>query len=216
MKGASRKRRQEKPQLDTSSKAAPPSRAQFVEIGQTIIRKMFRVEGLEFSEQPLEPVLEWFGCASIEDLYVALGRGFFTARLVFAAAFEQIAKENVVFLLPVRDDKNKYLDYTNEAPPSSPADISQQEGMRDDFNIRVKEAKAETVARLVDLSNPALSKGERLTRARRVLRSFERRRAENPDFPASPEVLKARSIVNKDNYERRKTKAEREAKKLAM
>lgn len=78
--------------------------------------------------------------------------------------------------------------------------------MRDDFNIVVKEARTEVLARLADLDNPALSDAERLTRARRVVRSFDRRRAENRDLPETPEVKAARSLVNRDNYQRRKAR----------
>jgi hypothetical protein len=41
---------------------------------------------------------------------------------------------------------------------------------------------------MADLDNPELSTKEQLTRARRIVRSFERRRAKDSDFPASPEV----------------------------
>jgi tetratricopeptide (TPR) repeat protein len=116
--------------------------------------------------------------------------------------------------------------YTIAAPPRGPADTSQHARMWDDLNIAVnaavderrhnlksalssamKLARTEALARLVDLDNPKLSKEERLTRARRLARSYQRRRAENPDFEPSAEVLRAFSIINRDNYERRKAKA---------
>jgi hypothetical protein len=90
--------------------------------------------------------------------------------------------------------------------------------MRDDLNTAlnaaVKVARTEILGRLVDLGNSALAPDERLRRARRLVRSYQRRRAENPDFPASAEVRGAFSIINKDNYERRKAKAGKT--KLAM
>lgn len=102
--------------------------------------------------------------------------------------------------------------YTSGSPSSETAEPSAASGMRDDdLNIAIKQARTEVLARLVDLDNPVLSAKERLTRARRVVRSFERRHAEDPDFPASPEVRKAISIVNRDNYQKakaRKAKAE--------
>ena len=87
-----------------------------------------------------------------------------------------------------------------------------QERMRDDFNIAIKQARTEVLARMADLDNPELSTKERLTRARRIVRSFERRRAKASDFPASPEVRKAVSIINKHNYQ----KAKARKAKLAM
>jgi hypothetical protein len=107
-----------------------------------------------------------------------------------------------------------YSGRLNRKPPSSEAAAKPPLRMRDDFNIAIKQARTEVLARMLDVDNPALSEKERLTRARRVKASFERRRAEDPDFPASPEVQKAVSIVNRDNYRRataRKAKA-----KLAM
>jgi hypothetical protein len=84
--------------------------------------------------------------------------------------------------------------------------------MRDDFNIATKPARTEVLARMADLDNPELSTKEPLTRARRIVRSFERHRAKDPDFLACPEARKAVSIINKHNYQ--KAKARRA--KLAM
>ena len=78
-----------------------------------------------------------------------------------------------------------------------------QERMRDDFNIAINQARTEVLARMADLDNPELSTKERLTRARRIVRSFERRRAKASDFPASPEGRKAVSIINKHNYQKK-------------
>jgi hypothetical protein len=109
-------------------------------------------------------------------------------------------------------EADKY--YTKDAPPSGPADTSQQGRMRNDFDfdIAVKEARTETLARLVDLGNPALSPAERLRRARRLVRSYQRRKADNPEFQTSPEVREAFSIINRDAYQRQKAKAARSAK----
>jgi tetratricopeptide (TPR) repeat protein len=93
-------------------------------------------------------------------------------------------------------------------PTSRPADTSRRARMRDTFNIAVKEARAEILARMVDLGNPAVAPDERLRRARRLVGNYRLRRAENPDFPVSPEVRAAFSIVNKENYQRRKARAE--------
>jgi hypothetical protein len=144
-------------------------------------------------------------------------------------AAEEIEKEKQRLGLPVdREflervaelDENNPPHYDGDPPPSETAEPSAASGMWDDLNTNlktaVKLARTEALARLVDLNNPALTQGERLRRARRLVRSFQRRRAENPDFPASPEVLTAFSIINKDNYQRRKAAKAGHKAKLAM
>src|SRR5437667_687832 len=64
-------------------------RAQYLDLGRTIVQKAFRQEGQEFSERPLETILKNFNCASVEDLYVAVGQGLVTGRAVANAAFPQ-------------------------------------------------------------------------------------------------------------------------------
>jgi hypothetical protein len=147
-----------------------------------------------------------------EAFGMAMDHGMPTAAEMRAIAIECFPQFRKYF--PQYFDDTSTLDYTGAAPPSGPADTSQQPRMRDDFNIAIKQARTEVLARMLDLDNPALSEKERLTRARRVKASFERRRAEDPDFPASPEVQKAVSIVNRDNY--RKATARKAKAKLAM
>jgi hypothetical protein len=106
--------------------------------------------------------------------------------------------------------ESKNPSYTSDAPASEAA-VTPPLRMRDDLNVAlnaaVKVARTEILGRLVDLGNSALAPDERLRRARRLVRSYQRRRAENVNFPASAEVRAAFSIINKDNYERRKAKA---------
>ena len=64
-------------------------RAQYLDLGRAIVQKAFRQEGQEFSERPLEAVLKNFNCATVEDLYVAVGQGLATGRAVINAAFPQ-------------------------------------------------------------------------------------------------------------------------------
>src|SRR5213082_2718182 len=64
-------------------------RTQYIDLGRSIVQKAFRQEGHEFSERPLEGVLKAFNCASVEDLYVAVGQGLATGRAVVNAAFPQ-------------------------------------------------------------------------------------------------------------------------------
>ena len=118
------------------------------------------------------------------------------------------------------DDPGYTGDDTGDAPPSEPADTSQRAQMWDrdlntELKIAVKLARTEALARLVDLGNPALAPDERLRRARRLVASYQRRKAENPGFPASPEVRAAFSVVNKENYRRRKAAAAGQSARLA-
>jgi hypothetical protein len=123
--------------------------------------------------------------------------------------------------------------YTGKAPPSSPADTS-AEGMRDDFNTQVKQAKAETLARVkprpsthqlatyralvrnVDLLNPELPEDERKRRAKRLVQAYERLRARRPTFHDhnNKQLLAAFSIMNKVKYHR--SQARKAAKKAAL
>src|ERR1700741_1850629 len=79
-------------------------RAQYLDLGRAIVQKAFRQEGQEFSERPLEGVLKHFNCATVEDLYVAVGQGLATGRAVINAAFPQPqeAKAKVVSLARAR------------------------------------------------------------------------------------------------------------------
>jgi GTP diphosphokinase / guanosine-3',5'-bis(diphosphate) 3'-diphosphatase len=79
-------------------------RAQYLDLGRAIVQKAFRQEGQEFSERPLETILKNFNCASVEDLYVAVGQGLVTGRAVANAAFPQPqeAKGKVVSLARAR------------------------------------------------------------------------------------------------------------------
>ena len=64
-------------------------RAQYLDLGRAIVQKAFRQQGHAFSERPLEGILAQFNCATVEDLYVAVGEGLATGREVANAAFPQ-------------------------------------------------------------------------------------------------------------------------------
>jgi guanosine-3',5'-bis(diphosphate) 3'-pyrophosphohydrolase len=53
------------------------------------VQKAFRQQGHDFSERPLEAILAQFNCATVEDLYVAVGEGLATGREIANAAFPQ-------------------------------------------------------------------------------------------------------------------------------
>src|ERR1051326_3976321 len=53
-------------------------RTQYLDLGRAIVQKAFRQHGQDFSERPLAAVLGQFHCATVEDLYVAVGEGLAT------------------------------------------------------------------------------------------------------------------------------------------
>jgi GTP pyrophosphokinase len=62
-------------------------RAQYLDLGRAIVQKAFRQHGQAFAERPLDAVLGRFNCATVEDLYAAVGAGLATGREVVNAAF---------------------------------------------------------------------------------------------------------------------------------
>ncbi len=64
-------------------------RTQYLDLGRAIVQKALRQQGHDFSERPLEAILTQFNCATVEDLYVAVGEGLATGREVANAAFPQ-------------------------------------------------------------------------------------------------------------------------------
>jgi tetratricopeptide (TPR) repeat protein len=135
-------------------------------------------------------------------------------------------------------DESKPPGYTGKRPPSQADDTSQLEMGGDDFNIQVKQAKAEVLARAkprpkprsstlqlatyralaqnVDLLNPKLPEAERLQRARRLVHAYERVRERRPKFHDhnNPQLLAAFSIINKVKY--RRSQAAKAAQKAAL
>ncbi|MBV9523056.1 MAG: bifunctional (p)ppGpp synthetase/guanosine-3',5'-bis(diphosphate) 3'-pyrophosphohydrolase, partial [Alphaproteobacteria bacterium] len=62
-------------------------RAQYLDLGKTILQKAFRQEGHDFAEKPLEAVLKKFASDTVDDLYVAVGEGVHTGREVVHSIF---------------------------------------------------------------------------------------------------------------------------------
>src|SRR5712692_5011563 len=60
-------------------------RQQYLDLGKAILQKAFRNDGHEFQEKALGAVLKAFTCATVEDLYVAVGEGLATGREVVHA-----------------------------------------------------------------------------------------------------------------------------------
>jgi hypothetical protein len=45
------------------------------DLGRVVMEKIFRIEGREFSTQPLEAALNSLNCATVEELFLAVGQG---------------------------------------------------------------------------------------------------------------------------------------------
>ncbi len=60
-------------------------RQQYLDLGKAILQKAFRHEGHDLTEKALDEVLKTFNCASVEDLFVAVGEGLATGREVVHA-----------------------------------------------------------------------------------------------------------------------------------
>src|SRR5881227_632965 len=88
-------------------------RAQYLDLGRSILQKAFRQDGHEFSERPLEAILGRFNCDSVEDLYVAVGEGLSTGREVTNAAFPQPP-----------EDKNKVIPISRARRRGNPRDTA--------------------------------------------------------------------------------------------
>ncbi len=75
-------------------------RAQYLDLGRSILQRAFKQEGYEYTEKGLDGVLKIFKAASVDDLCVEVGEGHFTGREVVAAVYPELKTvpkaENVV------------------------------------------------------------------------------------------------------------------------
>ncbi|MCA8906535.1 MAG: bifunctional (p)ppGpp synthetase/guanosine-3',5'-bis(diphosphate) 3'-pyrophosphohydrolase [Rhodospirillaceae bacterium] len=62
-------------------------RDQYAELGKAMLQKVYRQEGYEFVEKPLDAVAGNFKVPSVEDLYAGIGAGNIPARDVFFAVY---------------------------------------------------------------------------------------------------------------------------------
>ncbi len=69
---------------------ASQQRAQTVEQGRTALTRAFRQEGLDGSEKVLETALKLVKCATLTDLYVAVGSGHLGPKDVVHAAYPEL------------------------------------------------------------------------------------------------------------------------------
>jgi GTP diphosphokinase / guanosine-3',5'-bis(diphosphate) 3'-diphosphatase len=84
-------------------------RAQYIELGRSILQKAFRQEGHELSEKALDGKLKSFNLQSLDDLYMQVGEGHVTGREVVHAIHplkqEEKKTANVVPLAKARKSK---------------------------------------------------------------------------------------------------------------
>jgi guanosine-3',5'-bis(diphosphate) 3'-pyrophosphohydrolase len=69
---------------------AAQQRGQTIEHGRGLLTKAFRQEGLDGSEKVLDPVLKTFKCASLDDLYAAVGTGTLGPKEVVYSAYPEM------------------------------------------------------------------------------------------------------------------------------
>ena len=62
-------------------------RDQYAQLGKAMLQKVYRIEGYEFSEKPLESASNAFKVPSVEDLYAGIGAGHIPARDVFYTVY---------------------------------------------------------------------------------------------------------------------------------
>ena len=87
-------------------------RAEYAELGKAMLQKLFRQEGVDFSERIMEGVLKAFRLAHTDDLYANVGSGVTAAREVFTATYPdhrtgQQRDENVIPLVRPRSKSQK-------------------------------------------------------------------------------------------------------------
>jgi GTP pyrophosphokinase len=83
-------------------------RQQFIDLGRSMIQKMFRSEGHEFTEKALEGVLKSFKCQTVDDLYAMVGEGLESDREVLVTVFPGTKKSaKATNVVPLRGRKKK-------------------------------------------------------------------------------------------------------------
>jgi guanosine-3',5'-bis(diphosphate) 3'-pyrophosphohydrolase len=74
-------------------------RAQFIDLGQSILSKSFAHEKLEFNEKKLESILEEFKSSNIEDIYALVGEGQITSYEVIRSLYPEFQNKEEPFPL---------------------------------------------------------------------------------------------------------------------
>lgn len=65
-------------------------RAQYLDLGRSILQRAFKQEGYDYTEKGLDGVLKIFKAGTVEDLCVAVGEGVYTGREVVSAVYPEL------------------------------------------------------------------------------------------------------------------------------
>jgi guanosine-3',5'-bis(diphosphate) 3'-pyrophosphohydrolase len=93
-------------------------RAEYMELGRSILHKTFRQEDQEFTEKAFQGVLKKFQCDEVEDLYAAVGEGRHTGLEILHAVYpghKQVSKSAKV--VPIARARGKRLQSKEFAIP---------------------------------------------------------------------------------------------------
>jgi GTP diphosphokinase / guanosine-3',5'-bis(diphosphate) 3'-diphosphatase len=82
-------------------------RQQYLDLGKAILQKAFRHDGHDFQEKALGAVLKAFNCATIDDLYVAVGEGLATGREVVHALYPPKTDAKPAKVVPLATARGK-------------------------------------------------------------------------------------------------------------
>src|ERR1700704_6161965 len=94
-------------------------RAQYLELGRSILAKDFRHDGHELTEKALAGALKKLKCESVEELYAGVGAGNLTGREVIAAVFpglKPVAEEKIPGTKRGRPNKKLGVKESNAIP----------------------------------------------------------------------------------------------------
>ena len=95
-------------------------RAEYFNLGESILKREFQKEGYEFVEKAFEAILAVFNVETIEDLFAEVGAGHLTGREVIEAIFPGTKKKShrskVVRLFRLRGKKKAHSEQKNSIP----------------------------------------------------------------------------------------------------
>ncbi|MEN8237533.1 MAG: bifunctional (p)ppGpp synthetase/guanosine-3',5'-bis(diphosphate) 3'-pyrophosphohydrolase [Pseudomonadota bacterium] len=68
-------------------------RAQFIELGRSMLHKNFKQEGFDYSEKLIEKHLKDIGCASLDDLFALIGEGLKTSQDIIRKIYPEYTQK---------------------------------------------------------------------------------------------------------------------------
>jgi GTP pyrophosphokinase len=82
-------------------------REQYMSLGVAMLQKIYKLEGVEYNEKQITPVLKQFKAEAIEDVLTGIGSGHIVARDVFRAIFPNHKPVNQLSNDEIIEDSNK-------------------------------------------------------------------------------------------------------------